>query len=327
MFWCPTYGGTYYGDGGGDGNWNPPYIPQGGYFRTCINKAPGQLGTYYQIIMTIVFDIFPSHGHQHASYKLAKILKDCGHKIYYIGQYRYFQNLPPGFSRRYVNPHIFSFVEIHTKSKWTNMKIAYKEKRKHNMNAFNQNTRQKYDELMDKLKPDVILVDYHYVQKAVLYYKYRVPVISVQTTLASEISWLVPPFCSSHIPNQSLLSRFVIFYLWFYHILKKRIRFWVYKILFLGENHLSDVKRLSKQTGYPLKKNIDYKQYKGYGEFGLKNIPQFLLSPRDFDFPHPLAKNQYAIVSWHWQPRLYRKRNRSADGSENSGCSNQSFLS
>jgi len=53
--------------------------------------------------------------------------------------------------------------------------------------------------------------------------------------------------------------------------------------------------RLAKQTGYPLKKNIDYKHYKGYGEFGLKNIPQLLLSPRDFDFPHPLKENQYAI--------------------------------
>jgi len=245
--------------------------------------------------MTIVFDIFPSYGHQNASYKLAKLLKDCGHSVYYVGQYRYFLNLPPEFKRRYINPHIFSFIEIRTKNKWTNMKIAYKETREHKIYAFNQKVRNQYDELMEKIKPDVILVDYHYVQKAILYHQYRVPVISVQTTLATEMNRFVPPFCSAHIPDQSLFSRFIILYLWYSYILKKRIRLFLYKILFLGEDHLSDVMRLSQQTGFPLKKFVDYKQYKGYGEFGLKNIPQLLLSPRDFDFPRPLMGNQYAI--------------------------------
>ena len=245
--------------------------------------------------MTIVFDIFPSHGHQSASYKLAKILKDAGHKIYYIGEYRYFKNLPPEFSRRYINPHIFNFVELRTKSVWKNFKIAFKEKRDHKIHCANQKLIKKYDELIEQLKPDLIILDHHYVQKAILYHKYKIPVICAQTTAASEMNCFVPPFYSAHIPNQSIHSRIYIQYLWYVYLLTKRARNLIRKILFLGENHLSVVKRLSKQTGYPLKKNIDFKYYKGYGEFGLKNIPQLLLSPRDFDFPYPLMKNQYAI--------------------------------
>jgi len=245
--------------------------------------------------MTIIFDIFPSHGHQHASYKLANLLKDCGHTIYYIGQFLYFKDLSPKFKRRYLDPHIFSFVEICTTSNWKNMKIAFAEKRNHKNYTAHLQIIKEYDDLMVKLKPDIILVDHHYVQKAVLYHKYRIPIISVQTAPASEMYLSIPPFCSSLIPNNNLSYKVSTLYLWYSHLLRKRIRFLINKILFMGEDHLSDVERMAKLTGYPLKKNIDYRHYKGYGEFGLKNIPQLLLSPRDFDFPHPLKENQYAI--------------------------------
>jgi len=245
--------------------------------------------------MTIIFDIFPSFGHQHSSYKLAEILKESGHKIIYIGEYRYFKDLPQEFSRRYINPHLFRIIERDSTSILKNIKTAFNEKRKHKYHDFNQQTITKYDELIEKIKPDVILVDHHYVQKAVLYYKYRGPVISVQTAPASEIDLTIPPFYSSHIPNQSLYSKLYVRYLWYSHIFRKKCRFFFYQFMYFGENHLSDVKRLAKQTGFPLKKYIDYNHYKGYGEFGLKNIPQLLLSPRDFDFPHPLKENQHAI--------------------------------
>jgi len=253
------------------------------------------MGAFKCFVMTIIFDIFPSHGHQHSSYKLAKLLTDVGHSVYYIGQFVYFKDLPPEFKRRYIEPHIFSFIEIRTKTKWENIKIAFKEKGDHKIYDVEQQAIKQYDELMVKLKPDVILVDHHYVQKAVMYYKYNVPIISVQTAPASEMFPTIPPFCSTLIPNKHLYNRIHTLYLWYSHLLRKRMRFFFNKILFLGENHLSDVIRLSKQTGFPLKKQIDYKHYKGYGEFGLKNIPQLLLSPRDFDFPHPLTENQYAV--------------------------------
>ena len=175
------------------------------------------------------------------------------------------------------------------------MKIAFKEKRDCKINAAHQQIMKKYDELVEELKPDVILLDHHYIQKAVLYYKYRVPVISIQTAPASEMDWNVPPFFSTYIHDNSLTSKLNVLYIWYSFLLKKRFRFFLYKILYLGENHLSVLKRLSKKTGFSLMKNIDYKHYKGYGEFGLKNIPQLLLSPRDFDIPHPLKSYQYAI--------------------------------
>jgi|GEM_PF-2887312 Glycosyl transferases, related to UDP-glucuronosyltransferase len=36
--------------------------------------------------MKIIFDIFPSIGHQNATHKLAKLLFDAGHRVYYIGE-------------------------------------------------------------------------------------------------------------------------------------------------------------------------------------------------------------------------------------------------
>ena len=242
-----------------------------------------------------MFDIYPAYGHQHATYKLAKILKDFGYNIYYLGKKSYSKNITKEFIQWDINHLIFSSIDIGTNGIWKKMKIAFDEKRKHEFYRFNQKTIEQYDELIEQIRPDIILLDYHYVQKAVLYHKYHIPVICIQTTPASELDWNIPPFYSTHIPNQNLFSKIYIRYLWNSHILKKKFLFFFYKILLFGENHLSDVKRLSKQTGYPIKKNIDYNLYKRNGNFGLKNIPQLLLSPRDFDFLRPLKRNQYAI--------------------------------
>jgi UDP:flavonoid glycosyltransferase YjiC (YdhE family) len=261
--------------------------------------------------MTIIFDIFPSFGHQHASYKLAKILKEAGHKVFYIGIYKYFRNLPSEFIPIYIYPHIWGFIENHTTSCWMNIKTAFRERKKHDFAKFQEQIINQYDELIEKLKPDVILVDHHYVQKAVFYHKYNIPIISIQTAPASEMDLHIPPFYSSHIPNKSFYSKSYIRYLWYTYLICKQLRFFRNSFFYFGEDHLSMVKRLSKKTGYPIKKYIDFKHYKGYGEFGLKNIPQLLLSPRDFDFPHPLKKNQYAIgplLSEEMQIKIRDKR-------------------
>ena len=254
--------------------------------------------------MTIIIDMHPSFGHIHSTCKLAKMLQNVGHKVYYIGEFRFLKNLPPDISRRYINPHIFSFMEYETNSIWKNRQLAFDEKKYHTKQTLNQQTIKQYDELIGELKPDVILVDHHYIQKAVLYYKYRIPVISIQTAPASEMNLPVPPFFSTFIPDKSLNSMCYACYLWCKYLIRKRLRFIFYKIMYLGQNHLSEVKRLSKQTGFPLKKNINYNHYKGYGEFGLNNIAQLLLSPRDFDFPRPLCKNQYAVG-----PLLFKEEN------------------
>ena len=66
--------------------------------------------------MNIVFDIYPSHGHQRSTHQLAKLLKGCGHQVYYIGQQRYFSKLPSEISKQYINPYIYRFVELQTNS-------------------------------------------------------------------------------------------------------------------------------------------------------------------------------------------------------------------
>lgn len=245
--------------------------------------------------MNVIFDIFPSVGHQQATYKLAKLLQERGDKVIYIGEYKYFVNLPDQFERHYIQPHFFSFIEKREKNFLKNIKIALDEKKTHKNYKFNREVLRKYDELFKEIKPDVILLDHHYIQKAILYYSYKIPVISIQTAPASNMGINIPPFNSSYIPSNNITSKLYTKYLWTKYLLLKRIRNILNHIIFIGEDHLSEVKKLAKETGFPLKKQIDFNHYKGYGEFGLKNIPQLLLSPRDFDFPHELKKNQYAI--------------------------------
>lgn len=188
--------------------------------------------------MTIIFDIFPSVGHQQASYKLAKLLQENGNKVIYIGKHKYLNKLPNQFERQYIQPHLF---------------------------------------------------------KAIFYYSYKIPVISIQTAPASNMNINIPPFNSPYIPSNSTYSKYRIKYLWMRHLFGKQIRNKLNFLLFLGEDHLSEVKKLAKEMNFPLKQYIDFNHYKGYGEFGLKNIPQLLLSPKDFDFPYELKNNQYAI--------------------------------
>lgn len=245
--------------------------------------------------MRVLFDIFPSYGHQHASYKLAHILQEASHHVCYIGEPPYMENVPAGIDRKYIPAHIFNFIEYKYDTRWKNIKFAFRERKNHRVSQYNRQIIRQYDQLIAEFKPDVILLDHHYVQKAILYYSYQVPVISIQTAPASEMDIRIPPFRSSHIPTNSFYSRIYTWYLWQSYLWIKKGRQLISRIVYFGEDHLSDVKRMAKQTGFPLKRQIDHQHYKGFGEFGLKNIPQLLLSPRDFDFPRPLKPNQYAV--------------------------------
>ncbi len=262
--------------------------------------------------MKIIFDIFPAFGHQHSSYKLAKLLQDEGHYICYLGEYKYFHDLPPFFSRRYINPHIFSFIENCNSSMWKNIFVAYKEIKHKYYYYRRQCLFQEYDKIIESIRPDLIILDHHYIQKAILYHKYNIPVIAVQTAPSSQKVNGIPPFNSFYIPKDSFISKVYTAFLWKRYVGIKHLRFYLNKYIYLGKDHISEVKSIAKEFNYNLKANIDYNYYKGYGEFGLKNIPTLLLSPIDFDFPFSQNGNQFSIgpllLEENMNDRLISKR-------------------
>jgi zeaxanthin glucosyltransferase len=208
--------------------------------------------------MKIIFDIFPAFGHQHSSYKLAKLLQDEGHYICYLGEYKYFHDLPPFFSRRYINPHIFSFIENCNSSMWKNIFVAYKEIKHKYYYYRRQCLFQEYDKIIESIRPDLIILDHHYIQKAILYHKYNIPVIAVQTAPSSQKVNGIPPFNSFYIPKDSFISKVYTAFLWKRYVGIKHLRFYLNKYIYLGKDHISEVKSIAKEFNYNLKANIDY---------------------------------------------------------------------
>lgn len=244
---------------------------------------------------TILFDIFPATGHYHATFKLAKLLKERGHLIVYIGAAEFSGKVTArGFEYYSINPFIFrqdkavviqkgwmfyfleSLMDLFTEKRSEELLVSSKE----------------YDKLLKKYSPDLIILDYQYVLKAVFYYIYNIKVISVLTKVATNRSTWIPPFQYTLIPQRKFRYKLLLRWLWFTHIIKKKTRIFFYKIFSLGQDNLSLFQKIALENGFPFQQNIDFQRTFG---IGFKNIVELIISPKDFDFPRPPAPNQFYI--------------------------------
>ena len=244
---------------------------------------------------TIFFDIFPATGHYHATFKLAKLLKDQGHRIVYIGAVEFSRKVTAlGFEYHSINPFIFrqdkavvkqkgwtfyfleSFMDLFTRKRYDELLVSSKE----------------YDKLINKYSPDLIILDYQSILKAVFYYSYNIKIATVLTKVDTNRSTWIPPFQYSFIPQRKFRYKILVNCLWFIHILKKRRNIFIYKILSLGQDNFSLFQKIALENGFPFQQNIDYQRSFG---IGFKNIDQLIISPRDFDFPRRQKPNQFNI--------------------------------
>ena len=244
---------------------------------------------------TILFDIFPATGHYNATFKLARLLKDRGHRIVYIGAVEFSGKVTAlGFEYHPINPFIFrqDKAEIIQKGWITYIlecSIDSFSTKKYDETVSRS---KEYDKLIIKYSPGLIILDDHYISKAIFYYKYKTKVVAVQSMIAKERDTWVPPFQYAIVPKLQPRYKLLINWLWFVLLFKKRTKINFYKILSFGQDSFSLMKKIAQENGFPFQENINYNLSLGVG---FKNIPVFKLSPRHFDFPREYLHNHYYI--------------------------------
>ena len=132
----------------------------------------------------------------------------------------------------------------------------------------------KFEESIEKIAPDLILLDVFF-SYAYILLKNKRPTIFIQTMLSTYYDALTPPINSTLLPSNKLLMKID----W----IKCKFKWRKSDVIFLGDSMWGVTKRALKKLNRPfdfstLDKNKSY-------HVGIKNVPEWVLSPKEFDFP------------------------------------------
>lgn len=231
---------------------------------------------------TILIDPFPATGHINASITLARFLASQGFHIWFSGFQDFKKKISDeGFDYYVISSFLFTptEVEIEEKGRLKFMLENVGRSRFRRIQKEYEKTASDYDRMMDVIKPDLILLDDHYAQKAFHFKKYQIPVITVQTMILPKKSKNVPPFQSTYIPGKGRLSEIYIELLWKKKFLTRSFEDFTNKLLALGNTNLRILRKLCPAPGL----GLDYNRCYGVG---ISELPMITTSPKTFDFPH-----------------------------------------
>ena len=244
---------------------------------------------------TILFDIFPATGHLNAVAGLAHRLQEQGHRVVFIGPTSIVHLVHSfGFEFHLVLPFIYRVNEQESRSRgmlgyfWEGILEYFTQQRYQEMMKVVEN----YDQLLEKLRPDLVVLDEHFLGKAMYYQRKKVKLLTVQTTVATERGAYVPPFQSAFIPRRTRFSKMFIQSLWFLHKLNKVRKLTYHKLLSVGNDYFSLQKKMADEATLPFKKTICFDQ--SYS-FRFKDLPCLIIPPRSFDFPRGSHLNLFWI--------------------------------
>ena len=278
---------------------------------------------------TILFDMYYGVSHTYSSLKLARILKERGYRIVYIGNEKYCSPaIQQGFDFVNHSPVLVPSLELLKMQKkrsvlFENLNNVFSDKviieARQNIEAFKS--------IVKNIAPDVVLVDEEHTAKFFFYKLHHIPAISVQTMPDKNQTVNIPPFTSYFCPKpNSLASAFIVSFLWTKKKIGIRSLILFRSFKYMGQDALSITKRLIKENGANFS---DLVSYNSSFKFCAKNNPLIILSAVDFDFPKqdqgdvfrigPLKDigNSNGAVS----PRFEVLRSKIAKWKENGNCS------
>lgn len=235
--------------------------------------------------MHIVFKILQQHSHLNATFKLASMLLAKNHRVTYSGLKEFEKDvLAKGFEF-----YLDSDAPIPPSS---NNKISFLKKIKYRKASIKRHKQYEknrgFVHILDELKPDLFVVDSPMVRNAIPIYETGIPFMIVESMVSLNQSPLHPPLCSEIIPKNTFFNKLLIQLDW--------IKYYV--ILYIS-NHLygagfppkRSIKIVAKKTNFPINE-IDFDRY---FHIGLRNVPEIILSPLEFDFPREKKHNQYYL--------------------------------
>jgi zeaxanthin glucosyltransferase len=263
--------------------------------------------------MKILFKIYAQKSHLNASFGLAHALVNDGHLIVYAGSDKV---------KSYIESQGFSFfcekqdLSEHKESvdlAIPRLSLIEAIKRWNEYRRWKRTERNEFlkcdcfDALIAATAPDLMLIDSPYVYFALAIYKHQIPFAILESMGNLNRDTAIPPYDTKYVPSNSLISKIISFAHWERYFIKRAVRGKCNNII---EDDRKFVLRTAKEADVPYSE-IEYRRY---FHIGLKNAPEFILSPKSFDFPRPLAKNQchlnlralFARHETHSSPQLFR---------------------
>ncbi|GAB2978879.1 hypothetical protein GCM10027049_13120 [Mucilaginibacter puniceus] len=145
-----------------------------------------------------------------------------------------------------------------------------------------------FTQIIDDINPDLIVVDSPMVRNAIPIFETGVPFVIFESMVSLDQSPLHPPLCSEILPKNTFINKLLIGLDWKKYYLK----LYVFNHLFgAGFPPKKSIIRVAKKTNFPIKE-IDFNRY---FHIGLRNVPEIIASPLEFDFPRIKKNNQYYL--------------------------------
>ena len=236
---------------------------------------------------TILIDPFPATGHVNACITLAKFLSSQGFHICFLG-FQEFKNKieKKGFDFFVIPSFLFTptGVEIEEKGHLKFMIECVDGSRFSRIQKEFRKTASGYNRMMEFIKPDLILLDDHYAQKAFYYNKYQIPIVTVQTMVPPLKSEGVPPFQTKHIPTAHLLSKSITELLWQKNRLTRSLKNLRKYVLTSGHTDLNVLRALCPDS------ELTILRERCFG-VGIRELSMISTSPKAFDFPQSTSKS------------------------------------
>ncbi len=240
----------------------------------------------------ILIDILPAMGHLNPLVKLVHMLQSVGHEVIFLDQdlkaeiARFgFQSFTTGFE---MSPVLLNKGEITFRKFFRYLFSKTDEK----LIIELENRFQKFKECLEEISPDIVFLDEQNMLKAVYYEICKVPVISIETKPEPCRNRNVPPFTSTYIPSDTLISKWVCSLLWLNKIIKNKFRLKMIRYRSGSADNYTLTRKIALSYGIDLKRKICLNR--GYG-IGIKNIPRINISAAAFDFPQNRIKHTFYV--------------------------------
>jgi zeaxanthin glucosyltransferase len=243
----------------------------------------------------ILFDMFPAHGHYNGSMALAKLLANRGHEVCYACSSDFQQKVAAqNFKFYLIDPFIVFPFRAELKEKGLlrflleNISGIFHDQKPRQI----EEKVKLYDEMIAKLRPGLIILDEHYAYKSIFYWKYLIPIATIQTALSPDYAPSIPPCYSTYIPQKSKISDYYVELIWNWELIKLSFKKLKAKVISVNTHSGKYNKVFAKKYDFPFDQELIKRRTSGVR---FKNIPSLVVPPEAFDFPRKLRENLFYI--------------------------------
>lgn len=237
----------------------------------------------------IVFKAWSAISHYNATFALAKSLRDAGHEVIYAGVEELRSCAESqGFSfavheeKGLFNPFLGRPARAARTNRWQDAKHVVRSLLRRHSQLQTDIASTAFLTLADQLQPDAIILDAHYTALALRLLARRTRFAVFSTKVCLDRFSGLPPIQSEMVPDHRWRTRLCADFAWHRLFARRHFR------SLLRTGRLFNSQAISRAADRP---ESDFEIQRSLFT-GIRCVPELLLSPREFDFPHAPKPHQ-----------------------------------